>query len=276
MADANFSQLKRPGADPVFQRRQQRSQDLALSQISNQIPANSPPPGAADVAQAGAQAAQAVGKDAIQQAAEQVAQFKGQAGVASAGQAQQNQEQQGARQLQTQATGLKLDAELNRLGSAAKNELYDSRMNFEAQQVGQGALQESQLLDWAASKAKSKEEFQDYAQKMQQASDRTIAFLTQGYQRLEATLKAEANGQIQKMSNEKKLEIAGAAAKLKAKLQKEQAKKAGNAALITGLFTVAGAVIGGAYTGGAGAPAGAAAGGMIGSGIGGAVAGSQS
>lgn len=272
---ADFSQLKRPGADPSFQRRQQRAQDLAISQVAQAAPAMGPAPAPAQVAQAGAQQAAATGTAAIEQAAQQVAEFKGQASNAAQVTSQQNQEQQGARALQTQSTGLKLDAELNRLGSEAKNELYDSRMQFENAQVGQGALQESQLLDWAASKAKSQEEFKNYAQRAEQANAKTIAFLNQGYQRLEATLKAEARGDIQAFTNEKRLEIAGAAARMKAAAQKAAAKKAGNGALITGLFTVAGAVIGGAYTGGAGAPAGAAAGGMIGAGLGGAVAGSQ-
>lgn len=264
-----FDQLQRPGTNAPYQAAAQKARDLAITRAVGAAPAGAPPPTQAAQGDVAGQATLKAGQDVLAQTGQAVQAARAQGQLAAGAQQETGQAALGARALQQKSEGLALEDALAKQGQDVKQELFDRRVSFETEQVGQGALQTSQLLDWAASKARGSEEQKTMQQSLEQASQRELMVLQHGATALENTLTAEANGRIQKKSHQERLAMEQALSGIKQKLAKAEAKKAGQAAMIQGIFTTAGAVVGGVY----GGPEGAMAGSAIGAGAGGVVAG---
>lgn len=260
----DVTQLSRPGADPAATRNTNRAQDLILAKMAGSQPAGAPPPTAAAVANAGAGATQQVGADVLKQTAAEVQQMKGAASNVVAGQATEAAGQLGQAKLARQAQSTKNEAQLASMDATTKKQLLDDRMNFQSTQVGVGTLQTSQLMDWAVSKAQSQQQLADYQQQVQQATQKQIAMYKQGYDAMSATLEAESKGQIQKLDESTKLQIAAAQADFHQKWLQAQAQAAAHQQMFAGGGAVVGGIIGAIYGGPAGAAAGSSVGGAAG------------
>jgi hypothetical protein len=130
--------------------------------------------------QSGIQAAQALGQ--------QQAQMAGQINTQGQQKAQTQQVQLGQLGLQDKASqqrgkafqqqlGLNekqqaMASKLNKIDSQLKNRLLDQQLDFRKDQAGQTLMNETQLMDWALTKATSAEELKDYMQASQQVYDR--------------------------------------------------------------------------------------------------------
>lgn len=263
------SQLTRPGADPALSRNTQRASDLMLAKMAGSKPAGAPPAAPQDVYNAAAGTTSAVGNQVLKQAAGEVSALKGQAGATSAGEAATGSAAVGEARLTRQKQATDNEAALASLDATTKRRLFDDRTTFQSNVVGQGALQTSQLVDWATTKAKSQQQLDDYKQSVEQATQKQELLYKQGYDAMSATLEADAKGQIQKLDEQTKLQITAAQSQFKLQYEQAKAKAQSNVQLFQGAGMVVGGVVGAIYGGPVGAAAGAslggAAGGMVGS-----------
>lgn len=157
--------------------------------------------------------------------------------------------------------------QLTRLGADVKDEILDSRLRFENDEMGRKFSNERQLADWTITNSKNEIELQDRMREMQQTAEREIQLLEVAEQRIRQTLVNDFSQQQQTLDNEAKVKLAQMAADMREKIRKKQAKAANNAAMWQAGGTIVGAGVGAM----AGNPtAGAAVGGGIGT-----VAGSQ-
>lgn len=161
---------------------------------------------------------------------------------------------------------------LAKLDNNYKNQLLDSQMNFNKDKRGQYVLQQRQLFDLAAMKARDANEFNEYAREATKANERYIFMVqtahkktmreyTQKWQEAEKNKDREAKNKLRQMIQAQKEALKRA----------ERRAKNKNAAWQTGgmvVGTVAGAVAGGMAAGPGGAAAGAQAGGQLGGGLG--------
>lgn len=265
----DYSQLSRPGADPVYQQGAQRARDLALLRIAGAAPVGAPAPAPEAKGAAVAQATAAGAGGALQQAAADVQKFRGQAQLSLGQQQLRDQGQQFDAGLAQQTQAVANEDVLAGLDLGVKRRIFDDRIAFKQQQIGQGALEASQLVDWAATKARSKEELAGYTQEVQQATEKQLQVMQAGYDMMAQTLKAETEGRIQQLDQQTKLEVTEAMGAFKRQIEEAQAKKAAQQQLMTGVLTVAGAGAGAVVGGPMGAVAGGSAGGGIGSILGG-------
>jgi hypothetical protein len=181
--------------------------------------------------------------------------------------------------VQQQLAGLEQGIEQDRLSNVqkfaalsekAKQELYDSRLQFQKDELGRVFLNERQLADYAKLKARSDAEFRKYEQQARQASAMEIQALETLNRRLEDSIK---NAYVRKQEGLNALserQLYELQRDTQARLQKAQNKAANKAAMWGAAGTIAGAAVGGM----AGGPAGAMAGAQIGGGVG-TAAGSQ-
>lgn len=253
-------------------------------------------------AQATIQNAQQTGAALAQQAGQEQVQR-----VQSAAQGQDQIQQLGqqVQALETQKNLVGLEAGLKEqqmsdaqkfasVSEAAKKEMFDSRMDFEKDEMGRKFSNERQLADYARLRAHSEDEWQNYVQRTDQMYQRKEQFLTAAHQKLVQEIQLQnaqmdqlrdqmskkamssreftAKQEILKQRQAKLLELQAAEAYLIGAKQREEARRRNTMAKNGALGSILGAGIGAALGTMAGNPAmGAAAGAGIGSSIGGAV-----
>jgi hypothetical protein len=170
-------------------------------------------------------------------------------------------------------TGLANNRRLEKMDSAASQELLGREKQIQLDSFGRKQLSERQLADWYTTRAASEEDWSGYQQRTQQLHDRKLMILKASYAKIEqAEKQVYAKGQ-QDMEQDLLTELAKRKKEANDKILKQQAKSANRSAMISTLSTV-GAVVGGVvasvYTLGAGGAAGAAAGGALAGGLAGA------
>lgn len=216
-----------------------------------------------------------------------IAQQLGGAQASAAGQAnlqtQQQNIQQGAQvgALQLQQKGTEQQAELGqkqravsqynrkqqnmlaKLSQEKKNELLDQQLEFNKDQRGQTQFNERQLADWAATNARSQEEFNNYSQIIQQAANRKLQYLQVQNSKVSQVLQSGYLNEKQRLDNETRKQLLVVKKELEQKMADDKAKRNNRRAIFQGVGTIVGTVAGAYFT--AGNPAGAAAGGAVGS-----------
>lgn len=187
----------------------------ALRQLSSQLPVANQQVAAGQQAARDIQLQQAVKQSRPGQAVASTAQQLGSAMQAQAGQqmvetAKQNlqnqgqlaqsavaeQKQQAGAEVSSAGQGLEQQKQdqLSRfanLSASAKQEMFDSRVQFQRDQNGKTLLNERQLADYAKMKAQSDQDFQNYAQKSDQLSRRKLATMQAVQAQLEQGLKQD-------------------------------------------------------------------------------------
>jgi hypothetical protein len=253
-----------------FIQQAQLGQNIVAGQVQSQIqaatqgPTQGAPAGTQDIQNLAAGVAQAQGQAAVQ----------AQVGAAKQAQIQESQKQQTqklerARKIQEQRQNNTVEARKSeeRLASSnalAKQEIFDSAMQFKKDELGRTLFNERQLADWAVSKAKNEEELAEYEQIAHQALERKQLVFDQAWKVLEQDLQYA----WQKAEQEKDYALKEKLAKMKQAYERKKEQMEAEAAAAGSLFAVGGTIVGtavGAYFGG---PGGAVAGGTIGGGLG--------
>lgn len=253
-----------PGAN---QQVAQGLQEARKTQLQEQIRQAKGPGTTQQAQQMGAQQQQVAGQ--IQQRAAEQTQAQA-AQVGQLGLQEQAAQQRAAGFEQQIALGQReqnIANKLAQLDTRLKNDLLDKQLQFQKDQAGNALFTERQLMDYAAQKAESQEEFQNYAQQAEQMYERKARILDKAHKEL---LQALERGYIVKnkpLDQEHKKQLLEAAKVAQEKRDRAvadyQNTKARNSAIGTLVGSGAGALIGG--------PAGAAVGGALGGALGGAV-----
>lgn len=243
---------------------QSAARDMQVQQAVKSAPAAAP---IQQTAQAtGTAVAENRGQQLIQNATQQVQQ-QGQVGQLGLG--QQAQEVQGqVAGLQSGARESAMDnvQRLASISEQAKQELYDRQMSFEKDQAGNAVLNERQLADYARINAKSDEDFKNYSQQAQQASQRALIAMEQAYKMVNEDLIQKYAEAEQKKDQESMKVIGQMQADSAARMQRERNRAANNAAAWNAAGTGIGGAVGGAIGQSAsGAQAGSGVGGALGS-----------
>jgi hypothetical protein len=233
------------------------------------------------------QAAPGTSYRAAQQAGAATAAQAGQQAVQQAGAAQNQQVQLGQLGLQEQGRQLRSDAagqelalgreqmqtgdRLSRLGMAQKAELFDKQLQFKDDEMGRARLNDRQLIDWAATKAKSAEDFANYSQMAEQTAARQQQIMDMAFKKVSQSLEQGYLGGKQKLDQASKLEIQSMLAEAK-KAQEERANAAKNKSTMWQAAGTLGGIAAGAIlaapTGGMSIAAGGMLGGSVGGGVG--------
>lgn len=250
-----------PVANTRVAQGQQAARDMQLQQAVKQAPSSM---GTAQAQQVGAQQAATAGQ---QQLATQ------EAGLQQQGQVAELATQAVKQQQQTTLSGLEQGVEQQRqsnvekfaqLSQEAKQEMFDSRIQFQRDEMGRIVANERQLADFARLQAKNDDEFKNYAQQSQQAHQFKIQALETVQKRLEATLKSnEARKQegLDRISDQQILQM-------QQDVERQLEKARADAAKKSALYTMGGTVLGAAGGALIGGPTGATTGAQVGGGAG--------
>jgi hypothetical protein len=128
-------------------------------------------------------------------------------------------------------------------------------------------MNERQLADWTIMKAKSEEDWRNYAQKSEQYATRRLSMMEVAQKRILQKIEQDYRSGKQKLDSEQSRRLRAAADALDKRIAKEKENAAKRKAFHTTMGSIVGAVIG-TFAGGntvAGAAIGGAAGGYIGS-----------
>lgn len=172
--------------------------------------------------QTGAAVAQQAGQQNVQQAQASVQQ-QGQIGQLALGeQGQANQASLANQQLSAQQQQMNNVQRLAQISEEAKQELYDKQMNFERDEAGRTLFNQTQLLDYARVNAQNNEQFQNYAQIAQQASQRKLQFMESAFNKVMADLDYQFKVAEQSGDQNAKMEIERARAAMQNRMNGER------------------------------------------------------
>jgi len=224
------------------------------------------------IAQAGAEAVQQQAKAQLGAREQEMRLAAGQAEIELRGQALSQQQMLQQRKLTLSKSLRQAENSLVALGANTKQQLFDASLQFEQDELGRTVFNERQLLDYAATRAKSVEELQDYEQAVGQISERRLRLMQVAQQKIELSLKQIYQEEQNELNQEAKLALQRAAQTMKEKIAKDKAAAQNRAGLWS---AIGGTVLAGGVllaTGGAAAPY-APALFSVGAGFGGAAAG---
>ena len=231
-----------PKANQDMQQGQRAARDIQLYEQVRQAPQGTSFRAAG---QLGAQQAQAAGQEALQaqKATQTQSQQVGQMGLQEQG---RQQRQEGfEQQIQVSENQRKLGNKLNKLDNRLKTQLLDDQLKFNKDQAGQTLLNTRQLADWAVTKAKSKEEYLNYAQQARQMYEKDIMLHEAAYKKLRQALELGYIKKGLKLDIETKLRLK----KAKAAIEKQIRDKKNKAKNKMSMWSAGGKIIGGVAAG---------------------------
>ena len=247
-----------PAMSEQAAKRDQATQAMQLQQAAAAQPTG-PGAGVTAAQQLGAASAATAGQAQAARAQTEMGRLDTTAQLGMQERGRQAREEQFSREMQQRQERANSANRLNQLSRDAKREILDSRLQFNQDQAGQKYMNERQLADWMITKAKSKEEFANYAQTAQQEHQKKMQIMNTANQKLDQILK---QGYLQKKGDLDQQSIL-AIQKAKADLEKKMRKDAADAANKQAMWQTGGTIVGTAI-GAFGGPAGAAVGGSVG------------
>ena len=236
-------------------------QEARTTQLQAQVQKMQPGATTGQVQQLGGQLAgqqAATGLQAAQQTQNQLQQV-GQLGLQQQG--RQERQTNANQQLTLSAKQRELGQKLSELGEGVKDKILDQNLQFKTDQAGRQLLNQRQLFDWAITNAKSQEEYNNYAQAAQQASERKIMMLNTAQAKIDQALKQGYISKNRPLDNELKKQLLEQRNALEKQIQNDKAKAANRAAMVQAGGAIVGAVVGGVLAGPGGASVGASVGG---------------
>lgn len=152
--------------------------------------------------------------------------------------------------------------DLSKLGRDVKQQLFDSRLQFERDGVGRKFRNERQMSDWAVSTASSREELMGRMQTIQQAAEKEIIMMKAAAARLEQALKQGFGDEQRELDQASKERMIRAKADLEKEIQAKEARAAAIGNILSGAASgaMAGGSVGGLWGAVAGGVLGAAGG----------------
>lgn len=160
--------------------------------------------------------------------------------------------------------------DLNRIGGDVKQKIFDSRLQFERDDMGRKFSNDRQLADYIAATATDQQEFSDRARQMQQAQERKIQMMKIAQAEVIRELDQSQKMSEGKLNFEHQKELQSIRDDLEAKIRREESEAKNKAAMWQAGGTIAGGALG-AMGGPAGAAVGASVGGGVGTAVGGLV-----
>ena len=228
-----------PGQNQQIAQGQQQARQIQLQEQIKQAPGTAGP-GFAQ--QLGAQQAQQAGQIQLgaQKRGQQQAQLAGQMGLEQKAREQRDTGFQ--QQLAINANQRQTADRLSNLDQRLKSQLLDNQLTFQKDQAGQTFLNERQLMDYAATKARSAEEYANYVQQVNQISQRELQMLQTAERKINQALQ---QGYIKKgktLDRELQKELIEKKRILQKQIQDKQNKAANRASM----FQAGGVVLGAA------------------------------
>ncbi len=252
-----------PVANQQRVQQQRAATDLQLQQAVRAVPPKQAGPQVAQTL--GAAAAQQTGQAQVQQAQQNVAVNQQAGGMAVQQKANELQQNIATLKRGQDTQQLSDEQQFANLSQQAKQEMFDSRMQFSKDEMGRTMFNERQLADYAVSHARDQQQLADYAQSAQQIQQRKAQALTAAQARISQELEFQNSLDIQKQDNQLKQQLTQAKYDLDKKLAKDRADAANRAGIFSTVLGIGGAAAGGM----AGGPAGAGVGMGLGSSVGG-------
>ena len=251
-----------PGANQQIQQGLQEARKTQLQEtIRKMRPAQAT---TANIQQLGAQQAGQAGQIALQGQQQQQQQATQLGQMALQEQGRQQRQAGFTQQVELNQQQRNIADKLYKLGKNLKNDLLDKQLTFQRDKAGNALFSQRQLLDYAAEKAQSKEEFQNYAQDLNQLYQRKMQIFEQAHNKVVEALNRGYIREGKELNQAQKLELAKAAKALQDKLNRARIDAANAQAQTNALSGLLGAAIGGvaagAVSGGLGAAEGAAVG----------------
>lgn len=140
-------------------------------------------------------------------------------------------------------TGLANNRRLDKMDSAASQELLGKEKQVQLDAFGRKQLSERQLADWYNTRAASEEDWAGYQQRTQQLHDRKLMLLNAAYAKIEQTEKQEAAKVQQGEDNKLLMELAKMKQEAAKKLDKQRKKSANKSAIVGALGSASAAAM---------------------------------
>ena len=141
--------------------------------------------------------------------------------------------------------------DLARLGQDIKHELFDSRLQFERDEMGRKFTNERQMADAAIATAKTRQELKERLDEMQHVANNEIIMLENVHSQLVRAYERGYLDEQQKLNQEHKRVLATVIQNMEDKIRKRKNRAASTRMIIAGTVGIAATVA----TGGAAAPA---------------------
>jgi hypothetical protein len=250
-----------PVADQKTAQGLKAARDIQLRSAIGQQPTTA---GIQQARQMGAAAAAQAGQQAIAQAQQGVQQQQqlGQLGIGEAGMQQQQE------LFQQQMTGAQhreaLAGKIAKLSEEATQEVFDSRMQFQRDEMNRLHLNERQLADFAVMQAESEEEFRNWEQTSRHAHKRKLQVLETLHKKTLAEMEAQYKKDKYYADRKHGQELKAMEKALRDKIEREKREAANKAGMWGAAGTAVGAGVGAYFGQAQGAKAGAEVGGSLG------------
>lgn len=218
----------------------QQASDTQLQSATQQMGQSTLPPQKQAVQQAASQVAQVKGDTQLQESQKQadIAQKQSQAGMAEAKVTKVKQILE--LKQQTQSESLQNEKSLDSLGLNLKSQYVDSVMKFNKDELGRTAFNNRQLADWAATKARNEDDYAKHEAIMNQAIQRKQAVLDQAYRVISQSLNQQFETAQQANNQVTQEKIAG----IRKQLAETQLAAKRKAASDSAMWNYGGAIIG--------------------------------
>jgi len=255
-----------PVANSRIAQQQQASRDIQLQQAVKAAPASMGVPQAQQLAQTQATNA---GQQALQTQKQGMQTQAQVADLAAQEQKQATQSRQFGLEQGVEQQRLSNVEKLASLSEKAKQEMFDSRLQFQKDEMGRTFLNERQLADYAKLTAKNDAEYKAYAQQAEQQQRLKIQTLETINRRLENAMKNQFAKEQEGLSRMNEQDIQKMKQDVENRLAKAKADAANTTAKWGAAGTIVGAVVGYRFGGASGATAGGSLGGAAGGAAGG-------
>lgn len=254
-----------PVANSRIAQGQAAARNLQLQNTVKQAPQGS---GVAQAQQVGAEQAANTGQQTL---ATQEQGQKDQAQLAQVGAQQQSNDVQNTLtglQQGTQKQQQDQVAQFAAISAKAKQESFDSRLQFQKDEAGRTFLNQRQMADYAKLQSATQDQMKTYAQQATEANQAQIQVLTTMNNKLRDSLQNQATRDAEGLSKMSDQDIYKMQVDVQQRLAKAKADAANTGAIWGAGGTIVGAVVGGVFGGSAGAQVGGMAGGAGGTAVG--------
>lgn len=153
--------------------------------------------------------------------------------------------------------------QLAALGADVKEKVFDSRLQFQKDEMGRKFSNERQLADYAIMSSKTEQELQNKLLTQKLMQQRSLQLMEAAQNKVNEALRQSYGDKGRELTQQSQEYIATVKAAAERSMARKKARGAAMGAIISGAFTIGGAIIG-SFVGPAGTAAGATIGGAVG------------
>lgn len=138
---------------------------------------------------------------------------------------------------------LKLQDKMSKIDKAATTRLLEREKQFSRDKTGRKILSERQIIDWMNSKARTEEEWKEFAATQEDIHKKNMKMLEVIYDRISQSERQLMEKFGNNLSNDVRENIARKKAAIKQQISESENEAKNNGAIVSGLMTVGGALI---------------------------------